>query len=117
MPSGLAAFAVSLPLWRIFCRSDRGISGRGGAIAGILVGLFAHPVTWYLTIVWAYTTGVRSSLGEPAANPVEAITGCFAFAFWSILLTGWVTMPAGGIVGWILGRVLRPAESDFAHPR
>jgi hypothetical protein len=106
--SGAAAFAVSCLFWRLLCAPDHLISARRGALVGVLIGLFAHPVAWYLFIVWSYLTGTRSSLGERAVNPVVALAACFVFAFWSILLTGWLTVPAGGIVGWVLGRVLRP---------
>jgi hypothetical protein len=81
--SGAAAFGVSFLFWRIFCASPQRISGRRGALVGLLTGVFAHPVAWYLAIVWFY-------------------------AGMSLLLMGWLTVPAGGMVGWILGKVLQP---------
>ena len=99
---------MSFVLWRLFCVPDQLISARRGALAGVLTGLLAHPVAWYLAIAWMYLIGERSSLGNRTIDPFEALTGCFVFAFWSILLMGWITVPAGGVVGWILGKVLRP---------
>jgi hypothetical protein len=106
--SGLAAFGVSFILWHFFCTPDRLISGRRGALVGALTGLLAHPVAWYLAIVWSYVIGERSSLGDRTINPFQGLIGCFVYAFFSILLLGWVTVPAGGITGWMRGRVLRP---------
>jgi hypothetical protein len=108
LSSGLAAFGVSFVLWRFFCSPDRLISTRRGGLVGVLTGLLAHPVAWYLTIVWSYAIGERSSLGDRMMNPLEGVPGCFVFALWSILLMGWLTVPAGGIAGWMLGRALRP---------
>ena len=99
---------MSFVLWRFFCSPDRLISTRRGGLVGVLTGLLAHPVAWYLTIVWSYAIGERSSLGDRMMNPLEGVPGCFVFALWSILLMGWLTVPAGGIAGWMLGRALRP---------
>ena len=74
---------------------------------GILTGGLAHPVAWYLAIVWSYASGARSSLGDRTLNPLEGLAACFVYAGFSVLLTGWLTVPAGGMVGWVLGKVLR----------
>ena len=105
--SGAAAFGLSLLFWRLFCASDQLISARRGALVGVLTGVLAHPVAWYLAIVWNYASGARTPLGDRALNPIEGLAGCLVLAFWSLLLTGWITVPAGGILGWILGRTLR----------
>jgi hypothetical protein len=110
--SGVAAFGLSFLFWRIFCASGRLISGRRGALVGILTGVLAHPVAWYLAIVWSYRSGARSSLGERVLNPLEGVAACFVFAAWSIFLTGWLTVPAGGVVGWMLGKLLRRPQGD-----
>lgn len=106
--SGAAAFVMSFLFWRLICGSDQLVSPRRGAFVGILTGVLAHPVLWYLAIVWNYASGTRSSLGDRPANPIEGLTACLVFAGWSLLLTGWITVPAGGILGWILGRTLQP---------
>lgn len=106
--SGAAAFGVSFLFWRIFCASPQLISARRGALVGILTGVLAHPVAWYLAIVWTYASGARTSLGDSTLNPLEGVPACFVYAGMSILLMGWLTVPAGGMLGWILGKVLRP---------
>jgi hypothetical protein len=109
--SGVAAFGVSLLFWRIFCASDQLISGRRGALVGVLTGGLAHPLAWYLTIVWSYASGAKSSLGDRMLNPLEGLAACFVYAGFSVVLTGWLTVPAGGIVGWVLGKVLRARQA------
>ena len=70
--SGLAAFGVSLVLWRFLCTPARLISPSRGAQVGALTGLLAHPVAWYLAILWMFMTGARSSLGDrPCGGPLR----------------------------------------------
>jgi hypothetical protein len=102
--SGLAAFSVSLILWRLLCATSPPVSGRRGALAGALTGLLAHPVAWYLALVWNYLLGHASSLGDKPADPLQSIGGSFVMAFWSLLIAGWLTVPAGAIVGFLLAR-------------
>jgi hypothetical protein len=110
--SGLAAFAVSLLLWRLLCATSQPVSGRRGALAGALTGLFAHPVAWYLTLVWNYLFGQTSSLGDKAADPLDSLTGSLVMTFWSLLFAGWLTVAAGTVVGFLLTRRKGGAE----HP-
>lgn len=62
---------------------------------GILTGVLAHPVAWYLGIVWSYASGARSSLGERTVNPLQGLAACLIYGCLSVLLTGWLTVPAG----------------------
>jgi hypothetical protein len=64
---------MSFLFWRLFCPSDQPISARRGALVGILTGMLAHPVAWYLVMVWFYTSGARSSLGDKTVNPLEGL--------------------------------------------
>ena len=105
--SGLATFAVGLVLWRRLCAAARATSPRRGALVGALTGLLAHPLAWYFLILFNYLFGGPNSLGDQPLNPLEGLWGCFVFAFWSIFLTGWFTIPAGAITGWLLVRAMR----------
>jgi hypothetical protein len=86
--SGAAAFGMSYLFWRSLCTPDSLVSARRGALVGVLTGLFAHPLAWYLAIVWNYVVGARSSLGDRTVNPLDGLAACFVFAFSSILLMG-----------------------------
>ena len=110
--SGLAAFSVSLLLWRLLCGSGQPVSGRRGALAGALTGLLAHPIAWYLALVWHYLQRHTSSLGDKPVDPLQSFAGSLVMAFWSLLIAGWLTVPAGAIVGFLLtssrnGRTIR----------
>jgi len=102
--SGLAAFAVSFVLWRGLCPPGRPFSARRGALAGALTGLLAHPVAWYLAIVLNYLRGRASFPGNRPIGPIEGLGASFVFAFFGLLLTGWLTVPVGAIAGWLLAR-------------
>jgi hypothetical protein len=102
--SGVAAFAVSFVVWRLLCGSGHPVSGRRGALAGALTGLLAHPVAWYLALVWNYLLGHTSSLGDTPSGPLESLAGCLVMTFWSLLIVGWLTVPAGAVVGFLLAR-------------
>ena len=99
--SGAAAFAVSCVFWRVFCSPSQLISGRRGALVGVLTGILTHPVAWYLAIVWSYASGARSSLGDRTLNPLQGLTACFVYAFLSILVrTGSGTSGSKGCPGF-----------------
>ena len=71
-----------------------------GAIAGALVGLFAHPLMWgMLALV----------IGEEAGSPIGMRVGgmlgsAVFFGLFSALAYGPLTMSPGAVVGWALGR-------------
>jgi hypothetical protein len=102
--SGVAAFAVSYVLWRVICSPDRPLSARRGALAGALTGLLAHPVTWYLAVVWTYLRGRVLFPGGKPVGPIEGLPVSLVYAFFGLILTGWLTVPAGAIAGWLLAR-------------
>src|SRR5689334_6696513 len=102
--SGVAAFAVSFALWRVICSPDRPLSARRGALAGALTGVLAHPVAWYLAVVWTYLCSRPLFPGGKPVGPVEGLTVSLVYAFFGVILTGWLTVPAGAIAGWLLAR-------------
>ena len=102
--SGVAAFAVSFVLWRVICSRDRPLSVRRGALAGALTGLLAHPVAWYLAVVWTYSRGRPLFPGGKPVGPIEGLPVSLVYAFFGVILTGWITVPAGAIAGWLLAR-------------
>jgi len=102
--SGLAAFAVSYVLWRVLSSPGRPFSARRGALAGALTGLLAHPVAWYLAVIWNYLRGNALFPDSKPIGPIEGLKASFVFAFFGLLLTGWLTVPAGAIAGWLLER-------------
>jgi len=84
-----------------------------GAGIGILVSLLAHWLSWYFWMLCHYlcfvlTGGCRGSLGETPVNPVFALAGALVFTAWSLVLLGWITAPAGALLGALCaGRVAK----------
>ncbi|EIC23628.1 hypothetical protein Thi970DRAFT_01304 [Thiorhodovibrio frisius] len=46
--------------------------------------------------------GTTSSLGEPPMNPFQGLAGAAAFSAFSLFLFGWVTIPAGALLGGLM---------------
>lgn len=109
----VAAFCISFLLWWLVIERSYRISPVKGIIVGALTGVFAHPLAWYLAILYFYVTGARTSLGEETLNPLDGIGASFVFSGVSLLLTGWLTILAGAIVGGFIAAF----ESRFAVSR
>ncbi|MBI2689483.1 MAG: hypothetical protein HYX27_24515 [Acidobacteria bacterium] len=82
----LAAFATSLTtpyLWLV----------RSKALAGALIGLLSHLVMWLLFLAAQWIAdGAHDRIVDVLANLVFV-------TFYSLLLMGWLTVPAGAILG------------------
>ena len=98
----VAACCISYLLWWLVIERSFRISVVKGIIIGAVTGAVAHPVAWYLAILYFYVTGARTSLGEQTLNPVEGIGASIVFSGLSLLFTGWLTIPAGAIAGGVL---------------
>ncbi|WPL18462.1 hypothetical protein Thiowin_03535 [Thiorhodovibrio winogradskyi] len=111
----LAAFLTGISLWywlierRAATHGHAGI--RTGILTGALAGILAHYLCWYLLILCANLDylwfGTTSSLGEPPMNPIQALAGAAVFSGFSLFLFGWVTIPAGALLGLLMIRLTR----------
>jgi len=103
--AGLASFLVSGFVWFTLSRG-RILGIRRGVAMGALVGLLSHPVTWYLAILYNYFWATRFLQSDKALGPISGMDGSLVFSFWSLLLTGWMTVPVaaglGAIIAWVL---------------
>jgi hypothetical protein len=102
--SGVAAFAVSYVLWRVLCSPEKTMLPRRGALAGALTGVIAHPVAWYLAVVWTHLRGRTLFPNSKPVGPIEGLGVSFVYAFFGLILTGWLTVPTGAIAGWLVAR-------------
>lgn len=99
--------------WWLVARSGRFGLWRG-ALAGLLIVVAGHGLTWLFVMLgswtcWALTGDCLSSLGEPPIDPLNALWAAPAMGLLSLLVTGWVTLPAGILLGYVLARLQRPA--------
>jgi hypothetical protein len=112
MCAALAAFLTGFGLWyRLVERcgaTGRRPGLRAGLVTGGAAGALAHYPCWYLMILSANLDylwfGTTSSLGEPPMNPVQGLAGAAVFGAWSVFLLGWVTIPVGALLGWLMIR-------------
>ncbi len=102
--AGLAAALCAALLWYFWILSRKNQKRWQGALAGGLVCLIAHPVAWYLLILYNFFFGEGSSLGDDPIGPIDGLWGAFVFSFWSLLFYGWLTLPIGAICGALLIR-------------
>jgi hypothetical protein len=110
--AALAAFLTGFGLWS-WLIERRAVPGRrvsilAGILTGGTAGGLAHYLCWYLLILSANLDyvlfGTTSSLGEPPMNPFQGLAGAAVFSAWSLFLFGWVTIPAGALLGWLMIR-------------
>lgn len=111
--AALAAFGSGAALWRVLPERSARRRPAWGALAGALAGVVSHYLTWYLGYVGAnlcfwLTGGCTSSLGEPPADLLLALSGAAGLTFFSLLIVGWLTAPIGAVLGWAFGRLSRP---------
>lgn len=102
----LAAFLTGFGLWCRLIERKRRTRLRAGILTGALAGTLAHYLCWYLMILSLYLEylwlGTTSSLGEPPMDPLQALLGAAAFSLFSLFLFGWLTIPAGALLGWLI---------------
>ena len=80
----------------------------------MLVGVFVHPLTWYLALLLAFFHGDRGKLGDPTLTPWESLAGVWVYSFFSLLLTGWLSCPISAAICWTgLALYLRRLESPL----
>jgi hypothetical protein len=118
-----AAFATGKLLWWLLMeRSGRSDTARG-VLTGVIAGTVAHYLCWYLLIGGAFachavTGGCTASLGDAPMNPLQAVPAAALYSGISLVFYGWLTIPAGGLLGGLLatarrrsGRILTPEPS------
>ena len=108
--SPLAAFLTGFILWWSLMTLRPRVSLLFGLLVGALIGILAHPVAWYLAILWMYFSGETGSLGEAPLNPVEGILYAPVYALPSLLIVGWLSVPlgliGGGLVAYLQSRFI-----------
>ncbi|MBK1649352.1 hypothetical protein [Rhabdochromatium marinum] len=106
--AALAAFLAGFGLWYWLIERRKALRHRAGILTGALTGALAHYLCWYLLILSANLDylwfGTTSSLGEPPMTPFQGLAGAAVFSGWSLILFGWVTIPAGALLGWLMIR-------------
>jgi hypothetical protein len=107
-----AAFlSGSILWWLLMERPDRTGTARG-VLTGALAGTVAHYVCWLLLILassacHAITGGCTDSLGEAPMPALYAVPAAAVYSAVSLVFYGWLTIPAGGLLGGLLATARR----------
>jgi hypothetical protein len=103
----LSAFFIALICWALITAGGRKISVWRGAGTGALAGSISHFFAWYLAIVWFYLRDTVAADGSPTVGLSDGFFAGFVMSFFSLALTGWLTIPAGMIVGALFAMLWR----------
>lgn len=102
-----AAFATGALLWwQMLERSGTRTIGRG-ALAGGLAGALAHYPCWLMLMFAAAAChavfpGCMASVGGPPIDPLNALWAAGVYSLFSLYFVGWLTVPAGAVIGAVL---------------
>jgi hypothetical protein len=115
----LSAFATGAFFWWLLMARRNHLGTARGVIAGALAGAVSHLVCWYFFFVIAFacnvfTGGCRDSLDQPPVNPLLAVPAASIYSGVSLMLCGWLTVPAGGLLGGLLAIARRRAVAGQA---
>jgi hypothetical protein len=121
-----AAFVSGKLLWWLLMeRGDRSGTARG-VLTGAIAGTVAHYLCWYLLIgasfaCHAITGGCMGSLGDAPIDPLRALPAAALYSGISLVFYGWLTIPAGGLLGGLLATARRrsiriPAPDPSLQP-
>jgi hypothetical protein len=105
-----SSFTFGALLWRVLPERFTRRYVLWGVVAGILGSLLAHFTTWLLALLAIFPCNwmdCGSTIGKPPANIWELITGALLMGSISILVLGWLTSPAGAILGGLYAFILK----------
>ncbi len=112
----IAAFLTGTALWWLIVARGGHFGTLRGVLTGALAGAVGHYVCWVLFLLggWvchALTGGCTSSLGEAPMNPLQSFAAAGLYTMFSLLFFGWLTVPAGAILGGLLTRAQRKGST------
>jgi hypothetical protein len=109
----LAAFLSGSLLWWLFVvRRGRQYRILPAVAAGAFAAIFGHFLCWYLLLVAAFFWGGVTGNDRLSVNPLYAFPAAGVYGAFSLLFFGWVTVPAGAILGALLAIFQRRSRSN-----
>ncbi|KOR30428.1 hypothetical protein TI04_05830 [Achromatium sp. WMS2] len=101
----LAAGIITPWVWGPLLRTGYSVWRAAGC--GALIGTLSHPVAWVIQLIrslifgFYYFSPDHSLMG----NIWDMLINVIIFSLWSILVAGWITIPAGCITGIVIWRL------------
>ena len=106
--AGIAAFLAPCFIWYIMIERRKRISPSKGVIVGLLGAALAHFVCWYLLLLSSYIKHLYlGKLIENVIDPLLGILAALTYSLVSLPLFGLLTLPIGGLIGGICGRIFK----------
>jgi hypothetical protein len=110
---GYGAFAIAAPVavaaglaGTLYWWVGVARGGHTGRWRGALAAVLGHWLGWYLLFLHAYLrhalTGSAPPVSGPIVNPLLALVGSGLYALLSLYFFGWITVPAGALMGGFL---------------
>ncbi|MDH5507268.1 MAG: hypothetical protein OEZ02_08615 [Anaerolineae bacterium] len=112
----LAGILVGNLFWRMLVLFTPHLTLVKAILAGALAGLLAHPLIWSIVVLCNYLLALLTSSYQATLNPTEALGWGLAFAWVTLLHTGWLTALIGALSGgiyanWLLVQI--PSEQHL----
>jgi len=102
--SSFSSFIAPTISWYFLVEKRNDFSRLSGAKAGCAAAVSAHYITWYTSIVvgniqyWIF--GMRvTTLDEVPIDVISGLLGVLSYTLFSLVLFGWLTLPAGALIG------------------
>lgn len=110
--AGTSSLFVGTFLWWLLVSRKSKFTIKRGLATGLLIAPVSHYFTFYIYILFAnvsyWLLGIgRDAVSEPPGDPLNGIWGALGLTLWSLLFFGWMTVPAGGLIGAVYGWFLR----------
>ena len=106
--AGIAAFLAPCFIWYIMIERRKRISVSRGITVGVLGAALAHFVCWYLLLLSSYIKHLYlGKLIENVIDPLLGILAALTYSLVSLPLFGLLTLPIGGLIGGICGRIFK----------
>ena len=110
--AGIAAFLAPCFIWYIMIERRERISVSRGITVGALGAALAHFVCWYLFLVSSYIEHLYlGESTEKVVGPLGGILAALTYSLVSLPLFSLLTLPIGGLIGGICGRIFKKEES------
>ncbi|SVB72243.1 uncharacterized protein METZ01_LOCUS225097 [marine metagenome] len=110
--AGIAAFLAPCFIWYIMIERRKRISVSRGITVGVLGAALAHFICWYLFLISSYIEHLYlGESTEKVVGPLGGILAALTYSLVSLPLFSLLTLPIGGLIGGICGRIFKKEES------
>ncbi len=100
--SSFSGFITTALLWQLFIEKSKRRSLIKAVFIGLLTGILSHYVCWYLQLSGYYFYdlffGIDAAANAKPVHPFQGLLYAFVLTLYSLMLFGWITVPAGMVL-------------------